>query len=154
MNRKELLQLADHTLLSQQATEREILALCDDAVRFDTASVCIPPSYVKQAKEYIYKHLHEEIFIKDMAKALGISAEYLSRTFHKAEGITLKQYILDERIERAKNLLRFSDRSVSEIARYLAFSSSSHFADVFRKKTGKNPVRYRQDFSDAYIKRL
>ena len=109
---------------------------------------------VKQAKEYVYKHLHEEIFIKDMAGALGISAEYLSRTFHKAEGITLKQYILDERIERAKNLLRFSDRSVSEIARYLAFSSSSHFADVFRKKTGKNPARYRQDFSDAYIKRL
>ncbi len=53
MNRKELLQLADHTLLSQQATEREILALCDDAVRFDTASVCIPPSYVKTAKDYL-----------------------------------------------------------------------------------------------------
>ena len=109
---------------------------------------------VKQSKEYVYKHLHEEIFIKDMAAALGISAEYLSRTFHKAEGITLKQYILKERVERAKNLLRFSDRSISEIARYLAFSSSSHFADVFRKKTGKNPARYRQDFSDTYIRQI
>ena len=109
---------------------------------------------VRQSKDYIFKHLHEEIFCKKMASDLGVSPEYLSRTFHKAEGITLKQYILEERIERAKNLLRFSDRSVSEIARYLAFSSSSHFALAFRKKTGKSPTSYRQDFSDGYVAKI
>ncbi len=43
----------DHTLLNQAATWEEIRALCDDAIRYETASVCIPPSYVKQAAEYL-----------------------------------------------------------------------------------------------------
>ncbi len=43
----------DHTLLKQEATWEQIKELCDDAIRFQTASVCIPPCYVKQAKEYV-----------------------------------------------------------------------------------------------------
>lgn len=52
MEYKEILSIVDHTLLSQTATEAEIKAVCDDAVRFGCASVCIPPSYVKTAREY------------------------------------------------------------------------------------------------------
>ena len=43
----------DHTLLTQTATWEEIKKICDDAVRYQTASVCIPPSFVRQAKEYV-----------------------------------------------------------------------------------------------------
>ena len=53
MNRKELCATVDHTLLKQTATWREIQALCDDAIAFGTASVCIPPCYVRQAHEYV-----------------------------------------------------------------------------------------------------
>ncbi|QNM05547.1 deoxyribose-phosphate aldolase [Qiania dongpingensis] len=53
MNREEILKCVDHTLLSQTATWEEIKTICDDAVTFDTASVCIPPSYVKRVKEYV-----------------------------------------------------------------------------------------------------
>ncbi|MBR2324982.1 MAG: deoxyribose-phosphate aldolase [Clostridia bacterium] len=53
MNVKEILAICDHTLLSQSATEAEIKAVCDDGIRFGTASVCIPPSFVKMAKEYV-----------------------------------------------------------------------------------------------------
>lgn len=53
MNHSEILSRVDHTLLSQTATWEEIQALCDDAVRYHTASVCIPPCYVKQAKDYV-----------------------------------------------------------------------------------------------------
>lgn len=52
-NREELLHRVDHTLLSQTATWQEIKALCDDAITYRTASVCIPPSYVEQAKKYV-----------------------------------------------------------------------------------------------------
>lgn len=51
--REEILNKVDHTLLAQQATWEEIRQICDDAVKYHTASVCIPPSYVKQAKEYL-----------------------------------------------------------------------------------------------------
>lgn len=53
MNTEEILKHVDHTLLSQTATWDEIRAICDDGVKYQTASVCIPPSYVAQAKEYV-----------------------------------------------------------------------------------------------------
>ena len=53
MDTKRILSSCDHTLLLQDATEKDILALCDDAIRYETASVCIPPSFVKRAKEYV-----------------------------------------------------------------------------------------------------
>ena len=53
MEIKEILKVCDHTLLSVQATWDEIRAICDDGMKFETASVCIPASYVKRAKEYV-----------------------------------------------------------------------------------------------------
>ena len=50
---KEILAICDHTLLLQGSTWEEIKGICDDAMKYHTASVCIPPSYVKQAKEYM-----------------------------------------------------------------------------------------------------
>ncbi len=53
MNIKEILSKVDHTLLSQNATWNEIKLICDDGMKYETASVCIPTSFVKQAKEYV-----------------------------------------------------------------------------------------------------
>lgn len=53
MDLEQILNKCDHTLLSQTATWTEIKAICDDGIKFQTASVCIPPSYVKPAKEYV-----------------------------------------------------------------------------------------------------
>lgn len=53
MNIKEILSKVDHTLLSQSATWEEIKAICDDGIKYETASVCIPASFIKQAKEYV-----------------------------------------------------------------------------------------------------
>ena len=53
MNIEKILSMVDHTLLKQESTWEQIKALCDDAIKYNTASVCIPPSFVKQAKEYM-----------------------------------------------------------------------------------------------------
>ncbi len=53
MDKKKILSAVDHTLLSQTCTWEEIKAICDDGMKYSTASVCIPPSYIKQAKEYV-----------------------------------------------------------------------------------------------------
>lgn len=53
MELKELLNRVDHTLLAQGATWEEIQKICDDAMEYGTASVCIPPSYVAKAKKYV-----------------------------------------------------------------------------------------------------
>ena len=53
MNIEKILSMVDHTLLKQESTWKQIKALCDDAIKYNTASVCIPPSFVRQAKEYM-----------------------------------------------------------------------------------------------------
>ena len=53
MDRQEILKKVDHTLLAQTATWEEIKEICDDAIKYQTASICIPPSYVKEAKAYV-----------------------------------------------------------------------------------------------------
>ena len=53
MDINEILKHVDHTLLAQTATWEEIRQICDDAVVYQAASICIPPSYVKQAAEYV-----------------------------------------------------------------------------------------------------
>lgn len=57
MDIKEILSKCDHTLLSQTATWNEIKEICDDGMKYNTASVCIPASYVKKAKEYVGERL-------------------------------------------------------------------------------------------------
>jgi deoxyribose-phosphate aldolase len=53
MDKKVIFEKVDHTLLTQTATWKEIQQICDDAIQYQTASVCIPPSYVKRAKDYV-----------------------------------------------------------------------------------------------------
>ena len=53
MTQKDILAKVDHTLLAQTATWEEIRQICNDGMRYETASVCIPPSYVEQAKNYV-----------------------------------------------------------------------------------------------------
>lgn len=53
MDKKKILSTVDHTLLGQTSTWDEIKAICDDGIKYETASVCIPPSYITQAKEYV-----------------------------------------------------------------------------------------------------
>ena len=57
MNINEILSKVDHTLLAQSATWEEIKAICDDGIKYETASVCIPASFVKQAKDYVGDNL-------------------------------------------------------------------------------------------------
>lgn len=73
---------------------------------------------------------------------------YLCNQFHKQTGITLTQYILNEKIIESQRLLRFTNKSISEIALHLAFSSQSHFQTVFKKYTGITPNRFRDTKSD------
>jgi AraC-like DNA-binding protein len=97
-------------------------------------------------KEYIYSHLHSAIRIADIAKHLHVNADYLSHLFRTQEGVTIKRYILNEKILRSQNLLRYSDYGVQEIGFYLGFSSQSHFSHVFQEVTKMSPNAYRKKY--------
>lgn len=93
--------------------------------------------------DYIYKHIHSRITIKELAEYVDLSESYLSKLFIKEIGTPLSNYITLQKIEKAKNLLSFSDYSLADIANYLAFSSQSHFIQVFQKYVGMTPHKYR-----------
>lgn len=102
--------------------------------------------HINSCKEYIYSHIKERITIEDLADVLGVSSSYLSRLFKKEVGISVSAYIRNQKIDMAKNLLRFSDYSMIDIANRLAFSSQSHFIQQFREVEGMTPKKYRDEY--------
>lgn len=99
--------------------------------------------HISHCKDYIFAHLHEKLTVKEIAKAIGLDANYLSALFRSCEKVTLKQFILHEKLKLAKNLLAYSDYSYSQIAASLGFSSQSHMGEEFKKVTGMTPKAYR-----------
>ncbi len=95
---------------------------------------------------YIYSHINERITLNDLADMTGLSASYLSRLFKQNFGVSISDYIRDKKIEKAQNLLKYSELSYIEIANYLAFSSQSHFIQTFEKHVGLTPKKYRDKY--------
>lgn len=102
--------------------------------------------HINACKEYIYSHIKERITIEDLADEFGVSASYLSRLFKQETGVSVSGYIREQKIEVAKNLLRFSDYSMIDIANRLSFSSQSHFIQQFRESVGMTPKKYRDEY--------
>lgn len=93
--------------------------------------------------DYIYSHIHSRITIKQLAEHTNLSESYLSKLFCKEIGMPVSTYIALQKIEKAKNMLSYSDYSLADIANYLSFSSQSHFIQVFSKYVGVTPHKYR-----------
>lgn len=93
--------------------------------------------------DYIYKHMHDRITLAELADYVDLSTSYLSKLFKKELGISASDYIREKKIENAQNLLKYSKYTLVEISNYLAFSSESHFIQVFEKMVGTTPKKYR-----------
>lgn len=102
-----------------------------------------PTALLLSVRNYIRHHISEPIRIEEMAKELYMSRPYLSSKFKQETGQPLTDFILQEKTEEAKRLLRYSGKSSAAIGLYLGFSSPSHFSRVFRKYAGCNPGEYR-----------
>ena len=86
-----------------------------------------------RCKTYVKQHIQEPLRLNGIAKAFHLSTDYLSAHFSQITGIPLKEYILQEKIRQAADLLRYTDYPINIISSYLSFSSQSHFGQVFRK---------------------
>ena len=95
---------------------------------------------------YIQHHLSEAITAENIAKELYVSRPYLSRKFIEETGESLTDFVLKEKTEEAKRLLRYSEKSLTAIGSYLGFSSQSHFSRVFKKYAGITPGEYREKY--------
>lgn len=101
-------------------------------------------SIVKNCCDYIGVHINEKLSIADLAERAGYSEYYFSRKFKQEMGCTITEYIMREKIERAKVLLSTTNMSILDISIELSFNSRSYFSDSFQKIAGIAPGEYRK----------
>ena len=104
-----------------------------------------PSKLLMQVTNYVQHNFSKPIDIDALAKSMYISRTYLAAKFKQETGMTLTDFILKEKIEEAKRLLQYTDKSLSLISDYLGFSSQSHFTKTFKKYCGKTPKEYREN---------
>lgn len=93
--------------------------------------------------QYIKRHTNQSISVSDVADHVGKSRSHISRCFKKELGFQMNEFIMRCKLEEAKSLLSYTDKSISEISNYLCFSSQAYFQNVFKKKYGITPNQYR-----------
>ena len=104
-----------------------------------------PSKLLMQVTNYVQHNLSRPVDVDNLAKTLFISRTHLASRFKQETGMTLTDFILGEKVEEAKRLLRYSDKSLTLIANYLGFSSQSHFTRIFKKYSGQTPREYREN---------
>lgn len=100
-------------------------------------------SLVRQITDYINSNYAYDLKIEEIAKRFNLSSRYIRECFRKELGMNCSQYIASLRIEKAKELLWFSHKSVTEIAADTGFNTSQYFCRVFQQYTNKTPMEYR-----------
>ena len=99
---------------------------------------------VQKCVDYIEMHLEEKIRAADLAALVGYTEYYLTHKFKEETGLSVNDYAKFAKIERAKVLLKSTDRPVQDIALGLGFATRNYFSRVFQEVTGQTPMEYRE----------
>lgn len=99
---------------------------------------------VLQVKEYIDKQYAEKITLEELASTFFIDKYYLAKSFKEQFGLTISSYLQTIRITHAKKLLRFSEKSIEQIAASVGISDPAYFSRLFRRVEGVSPSEYRE----------
>lgn len=97
----------------------------------------------RDVSAYVRRNVSERISAEELARSMFISRTHLAARFKSEVGMTLTDFILKEKVEEAKRLLRYSDKSLLAIGEYLGFSSQSHFSKTFKKYALMTPSEYK-----------
>lgn len=130
----------------QQKREREILKNYEMSSEKESSKEEHRNVYIEEALYYIRENLQNEFLnITDVAAEVHLNSMYFGRMFKDNMKKSFKQYLLEERIERAKRLLADTMYTVGEIAEKVGIPNSSYFTQQFKKQTGSLPTEYRKE---------
>ena len=101
---------------------------------------------LRRVVELVYARIEDEVTLDELAESAGLSTAHFSQAFHKSTGESPHRFVLRQRVERAKEMLRAADLRVLDVAVACGFKTQQHFARVFRQMCGASPTEYRQEF--------
>lgn len=98
---------------------------------------------LRRVEEYVGTHFDHCVSLSQLAKVAGLSRMHFAAQFRAATGYRPREYLLRERVERAKSLLSGSETPLAEVALTVGFCTQAHFTTVFKRMTGDTPARWR-----------
>lgn len=119
---------------------------CNFSAKLEKRSGGLSASKLKLVTDYINDYLANPLKVEEVASLLEISHFHFSRLFKQSTGMTPHRYIMEQRVIKAKELLKNSALSFDDIARNCGFTHQSHMGRIFKEHTGTTPRRYRQEF--------
>jgi AraC family transcriptional regulator len=125
--------------LSVHILRRHAHVLFRDSGRVDGLSF----GQERAIREYIHEHLQENMSLDDLAGSVGLSRYHFARRFRQSTGTTPHEFVLQQRIDRAKTLLHRTNTALLDIASVCGFADQSHMTREFRKRVNVTPGRYR-----------
>ena len=102
------------------------------------------PSVVQAVADYVTTNLDKPIHLNDIARAVFVSSYHLSRTFKCLTGQSIVDYVQEQRISKASELLASTELTITEVAGKVGFNDAAYFATCFKNKTGVSPMQYRK----------
>ncbi len=102
---------------------------------------------LRRAIDYIESYLDHDLSLDSISAAATMSPFRFARAFKKTTGQSPRQFVIARRIARAQELLRSTDRDLTDVAHLVGFSTQSHFTAVFSRRCGTTPKRYRDSLS-------
>lgn len=103
----------------------------------------LPANCLSRVLVYIDSNLDRDLRVTEVSRVALISSYHFGKLFKRSTGRTIHQYVLDQRIRKARSLLATSDATLIEIASMVGLANQSHFTTAFKKKTGFPPGYYR-----------
>ncbi|MEG4818123.1 helix-turn-helix transcriptional regulator [Microcoleus sp. K5-D4] len=103
----------------------------------------LDPHKLQIVIDYINEYIHRDLHLSELANLVQMSPYYFGRLFKQSIGVTPHQYVIQCRIEKAKQLLKRQDLSITYISQQVGFHDQSHFSKTFSKIVGLTPKKYR-----------
>jgi AraC family transcriptional regulator len=105
----------------------------------------LTPARLRRVTELVHAKIEDELSLDQMAESAGLSTAHFSQMFRKSTGESPHQFVLRQRVQRAKEMLRAAEVRMLDVAVACGFKTQQHFARVFRQLCGASPTAYRQE---------
>lgn len=125
------------------ALASRVASLCATIPGEQRRAAMLPSKQLERVTDFVRANLAHELTIERLATLVNMSPFHFARCFKQTTGFTPHQFVIRERIARARTMLSSGTQSIGDVAMALGFASQSHFADVYRRVTGASPRRDR-----------